>query len=322
MVVAGLALAVGLEQFVLDENDNFNVDWISLQTLLFMIFATTVARFVHGAMRTFDRSYTEQPQTADWRIWQPLIDFLGLGIEAFIFFLLAYSIADSSRFIEYYLMLLLADILWLVVISLPHISGLWSGNKKWWIIADLLVLIPTGSSIAAVGIGIYPMWLVWVFIGGVAFHTVMDYPKNSEFYFGQSFKWPWSVQAVVEVSGRPGANAANNEISLVFIAGAYKGADFNEVDKNIQLAEQYSIEMWNRGYKVFCAHLNTSHFEVKARADESAYKEFDLRILECCDAVFALPNWEASVGAKAEIKKAQQLGKPVFYSLDDLPARK
>jgi len=95
-------------------------------------------------------------------------------------------------------------------------------------------------------------------------------------------------------------------------------SDYNEIDRNIQLAEQHSIELWNHGYKVFCPHLNTAHFEVKAKAEEKTYKEFDMRMLQYCDAIFALPNWKNSEGAKAEIEEAKRLGKPVFYSLDEL----
>ncbi len=97
------------------------------------------------------------------------------------------------------------------------------------------------------------------------------------------------------------------------------GSDFNEVETNIRLAESYSIELWNRGYKVFCPHLNTRHFEVKAKAQEQAYKKFDMMMLRTCDAVLALPNWKTSVGAKEEINEANKLGKPVFYSMDELP---
>ena len=44
-----------------------------------------------------------------------------------------------------------------------------------------------------------------------------------------------------------------------------------------------------------------------------------MKILQCCDAVFALPNWQDSSGAKEEIEEAKRLGKPIFYSLDELP---
>jgi hypothetical protein len=195
MVVAGLALACGLQQFVFNESGQFEIEWISLETLFFVIFVTTVIRFAHGAMRHFDRSYSENPKSVNWRISQPLLDFLGLGIEAFIFFILAYSLDDQWRFIDYYLCLLIVDCLWLFITSLPNIKRFWLGNIKWWTAANLLVLVPTGVLIIFFhirGIEIYPSYLLWVFIVGVAIHTIADYPLNWEFYFGRSFILPWS----------------------------------------------------------------------------------------------------------------------------------
>lgn len=303
MIVAGLALAAGLEYFVLGDNGQFKIEWASLQTLLFIIFVTTVVRFVHGAMRAFDQSYSEQPHLVNWRISQPLWDFLGLGFEAFIFFILAYSLYDSSRFIQYYFWLLIVDTLWLCITRPPPIKQILTKPSKSWILANLIVFIPTGVMWMW-----FPTWLLRVFITTVAIHTIIDYPVNWEFYFGRPFRWPWSKQ--------------QPQVGILFIAGAYTGSDFNEIEKNIRLSESYSIELWNRGYKVFCPHLNTAHFEVKAKADEKTYKEFDMTMLKCCDAVFALPNWKESEGAKAEIDEAQRLGKPVFYSLDELPLRR
>jgi len=195
MVVAGLALACGLQRFVFNESGQFEIEWISLETLFFIIFVTTVIRFVHGAMRHFDRSYSENPDSVKWRISQPLLDFLGLGLEAFIFFILAFSLDNHWRFIHYYLWLLIVDCIWLSVISLPDMKHFWSGNSKWWTVANLLVLVPTGGLIIFFrirGIEIYPSYLLWVFIAGVAIHTIMDYPLNWEFYFGKSFIPPWS----------------------------------------------------------------------------------------------------------------------------------
>ncbi|MFC2005005.1 DUF1937 family protein [Chloroflexota bacterium] len=154
----------------------------------------------------------------------------------------------------------------------------------------------------------FPTWVLRVFITTVAIHTIMDYPVNWKLYFGRPFRWHWSKR--------------QPQVEILFVAGSYMDSDFNEIERNIQLAEQHSIELWNRGYKVFCPHLNTAHFEVKAEADEQAYKEFDMRMLQCCDAVFALPNWQDSKGAQAELEEATRLGKPVFYSLDELPDRR
>lgn len=311
MVVAGLAIADGLKQFVVDEIGRFKIEWGSPEAWLFIIFATTVVRFVHGAMRHFDRTYSEQPETVNWQINQPLLDFLGLGIEAVIFFILAYSLDNQWRFINWYLILLLVDCGWLFLISLPHVKHYWRENRRNWTMANLVcVLVPTGGSIIFFnirGIVLYPSWLLWVFIIGVAVHTIIDYPLNWKVYFGRPFQWPWSRN--------------QRKIEILFLAGAYMSSDSNDIKKNIQLAEQHSIELWNRGYKVFSPHLNTRNFEGKAKAGEEAYKEFDMRMLQCCDAVFALPNWEKSEGARAEIDEAKRLGKPIFDSLDKLPAR-
>jgi hypothetical protein len=310
MVVAGLAIADGLKQFLVNESGQFKVELVSLETLFVIIFATTVVRFVHGAMRHFDRNYSEQPETVNWRMYQPIADFIGLGMEAGIFFILAYSLDNQWRFMNYYLILLIVDCVWLSIISLPNWKRRWTKTRRNWTLANLFVLVLTGGPILFFnirGIAPYPSWLLWVFIGTVAAHTLVDYPLNWEVYFGRPFQWPWS--------------RSQTRIETLFLAGAYWSSDPNAIDKNIQLAEQYSIELWNRGYKVVSPHLNTRNFEVKAKAGEEAYKELDMRILQCCDAVFALPNWKESAGAGAEIDEAKRLWKPIFYSLDKLPAR-
>ena len=131
----------------------------------------------------------------------------------------------------------------------------------------------------------------------------MDYLLNWDFYFGQ----PWNKKS---------------QVDIIFIAGAYMSSEPSNINKNIKLAEQHSIELWNRGYKVFCPHLNTQNFEVKSEAKEDAYKEFDMIMLQCCDAIFALPSWKDISVANEEIEEAMRLGKPIFYSLDELPTKK
>lgn len=107
-------------------------------------------------------------------------------------------------------------------------------------------------------------------------------------------------------------------MKVIFLAGAYLGQDFNETEENIRLAEKYAIKLWEMGYGVFCPHLNTAHFELKAKVKEDAYKEFDMKILRACDVVFALPNWQESEGARTEINEAKRLGLPIYYSLEEI----
>ncbi|MFC2069451.1 DUF4406 domain-containing protein [Chloroflexota bacterium] len=317
MVVAGLALACGFERFVSDINGQFHLPTDIFKWVLFVIFVTTVARFVHGAMRHFDYFYIEKPQDINWRR-QPLWDLLFLGLEAFVFFVLAFSLDDLSRFITFYFVLLLVDTIWLFGVFITHLKRLFIGTPAHWIIANTIVLISTGIPwIWYHDVQTQPLWFLLLFIAMIIIHSVMDYVWNWDFYFGESPR----VQS--EYKGTIASDVSTDKSQIispdvVFIAGAYSGRDFNEIDENIRLAESYSIKLWNLGYKVFCPHLNTSHFEAKAKVGENVYKEFDMRMLSSCDAVFALPNWQNSKGAKAEIEEANRLGKPVFYSLGEL----
>lgn len=111
-------------------------------------------------------------------------------------------------------------------------------------------------------------------------------------------------------------------MKIVFIAGPYFGkGDRKEIEKNIRNAEKYQVALANSQVPFFCSHNHTEHFEEKASAPEEFYRKMDMEILKrCCDAVVALPDWETSNGARAEIKWAQENGLPVFFpkSLDGL----
>jgi hypothetical protein len=111
-------------------------------------------------------------------------------------------------------------------------------------------------------------------------------------------------------------------MKIVFIAGPYFGeGDKSKIQGNIRHAEQYQIALANLGIGFFCPYNHTEHFEVKATADENFYRELDMVYLQkVADAIVAIPGWENSAGARAEIEFAKQKGIPVFYpsSPDDL----
>lgn len=113
-------------------------------------------------------------------------------------------------------------------------------------------------------------------------------------------------------------------MKLIYVAGPYRGKthderSFNEIEANIRRAEAVAIALWDKGYGVFCPHLNTCHFEVKSSAPAELYLEADLRMLSACDAILMLPGWEQSAGACKERFKARRiLDMPVYYSVDEL----
>ena len=102
-------------------------------------------------------------------------------------------------------------------------------------------------------------------------------------------------------------------MKIVYVAGPYIAAGFMGIEENIRKAEAAAIRLWNAGFGVFCPHLNTAHFEVKAEAGEQQYRDFDLRMLSACDAVFVLCGYQYSEGTCAKINEAKRLGIPVYH---------
>ena len=104
-------------------------------------------------------------------------------------------------------------------------------------------------------------------------------------------------------------------MKIIFIAGPYSGdGDRGEIERNIRQAEACQIALANAQVAFFCPHNHTEHFEEKAAAPEEFYKQMDMEILRrACDAVLAIPGWENSSGAVAEVEWAQANGRKVFF---------
>ena len=97
---------------------------------------------------------------------------------------------------------------------------------------------------------------------------------------------------------------------LIYIAGKYSG----DVNANIAEARKWAIKLWEAGHAVICPHLNTAHMEIDCKATYEDFLRGDFVMIARCDAVFMLPGWEQSDGAKQEHKHAWTNGIPVIYS--------
>jgi len=87
--------------------------------------------------------------------------------------------------------------------------------------------------------------------------------------------------------------------------------------QNIYRAEQAAIELWRRGWIVLCPHKNTAFFG--GACDDQIWIDGGLELLERCDAIFMLKEWQGSEGAQKEYSRAVQLNMPIFHEENGYP---
>lgn len=98
---------------------------------------------------------------------------------------------------------------------------------------------------------------------------------------------------------------------LVYISGPYANGGHG-VERNISIARNIAIRLWEEGYGVICPHLNTQHFEWDCLCEWQDYMDGDLTMVERSDLVVMIPGWEDSKGAVIERDHAIRKGIPVY----------
>jgi hypothetical protein len=104
----------------------------------------------------------------------------------------------------------------------------------------------------------------------------------------------------------------------IYVAGAYSAEDVIGVLGNMRRGIALSVEVLKAGYAPFCPWADHV-FSFVAEIDLQTYYAYSLSWLEACAAmVVVAQGMEASRGTQAEIKRAVELGIPVYYSLEEL----
>lgn len=106
----------------------------------------------------------------------------------------------------------------------------------------------------------------------------------------------------------------------IYIAGPYTAdTEFLRL-RNVNAAIDVAFQLFSKGHYPYIPHL--THF-IDLRASEIGrflswedYIKWDLPWVEVCDALFYL---SPSRGADLELERARQLGRRVFYSIDEVP---
>jgi len=107
-------------------------------------------------------------------------------------------------------------------------------------------------------------------------------------------------------------------MKLVYTAGAFRAPTAWGIHENIRRAEAWALEIWKQGAVALCPHLNTANFQ--GAMPDHTWLEGDLEMLKRCDAVFMIPYWERSEGARKEREVAIAEKIPVFTDFGHLCA--
>src|SRR3989442_10299891 len=106
----------------------------------------------------------------------------------------------------------------------------------------------------------------------------------------------------------------------VYIAAPYTADTEEQVRTNVNTAIDAAFVIFSKGHFPYVPHL--THF-IDKRAKETGvdlkwedYIRWDMAWVEICDALLFL---RSSRGASLELQAAKELGKKIFYSLDEIP---
>ena len=105
---------------------------------------------------------------------------------------------------------------------------------------------------------------------------------------------------------------------IVYVAGPFRADSAWGSEQNIRRAEELALRVWEMGAAALCPHTNTRFFT--GALPDSVWLDGDLDLLAVCGAVVLGSGWKSSSGTAAEIARAQQLGIPVFDSVDEFGA--
>lgn len=110
----------------------------------------------------------------------------------------------------------------------------------------------------------------------------------------------------------------------IYIAGPMKGI----AESNIPAFKAAAVKLRELGYEVVSPHEITEYHPYMTQVQDDGslpthcYHEFirlDLiELLQSCDTVVLLPNWQISKGATGEVLVAQSVGFPI-YELANFP---
>lgn len=107
-------------------------------------------------------------------------------------------------------------------------------------------------------------------------------------------------------------------MKTVYVAGAMNSGNILGVLTNVETGLRRGGELAEAGLAPFIPHLDIFLALKGFNLPMEFYYDYTMEFLTRCDCMFVCENSENSVGTKAEIVKATELGIPIYYSIEEL----
>jgi Domain of unknown function (DUF4406) len=256
-----------------------------------------------------------QPLDPEIRTWQGFSRFIIDIVLLFLYYRLLVRIDHPLLVLSLVLVIFVLYVAWDCVVITEQPIGKRGGVTVIWTVFFLLVFLVARYRLQTVD------WLAWLLLligcicGAVAYRlhkwrrTFLDPlavgPSDlEELIFGRFRKRPTRGMRV-------------------YVAGPYTAMSEDQALKNVQVAIDASLKLYEKGHQPYVPHL--THYidkraqELRLKISRDDYvRHWDGPWLALCDAVLYLAE---SPGAREELQVAQRLGMKVFYgSADEVPA--
>lgn len=106
---------------------------------------------------------------------------------------------------------------------------------------------------------------------------------------------------------------------FVYISGPMTAKHGRSIEENVAEGVRVYLDCLKAGVPAFSPHLSGAFPTAWTALDWHDWIQYDKAVIDRCTHVLMMPRWELSDGAKAEHAYAVSIGKPVVFSLDELP---